>query len=138
MTALTEPRRFVFAWSHKGIDVLAHDRRIWEMGFYLGHPAEPGHGAFAGCFRFGGSPVRLSKELRESGVQSLFGPPYWRDRDEGEALLFYEFPGVEWQLEFALDGTLKYLQLGLPLLADAGQRAAYGVTKPWPPDRLRG
>ena len=79
-------------------------------------------------------PLRLSNRSSESDVQALFGQPYWRDQDEDEIILFYEFPGVEWQIEFDLVGALKHLRVGRPLLADAEQRAAYGVTKHWPPD----
>jgi hypothetical protein len=122
------------AWPHKGIDVTVSDGRIQELSFCFGHAAEPGKGAFPGSFRYGGVPVRLSNASSESDIRVVFGPPYWRDQDEDEIILFYEFPGVEWQLELDLVGTLKHLRVGLPLLADAEQRAAYGVTKRWPPD----
>ena len=125
---------FGFAWPHKGIDVTASNGRIQELGFYFGHAAEPGKGVFVGGFRYGGVPVRLSQATSESDVQTLFGQPYWRDQDEDEILLFYESPAGEWQLEFDPGGALKHLRVGFPLLADAEQRAAFGVTKPWPPD----
>jgi hypothetical protein len=123
-----------FAWPHKGIDVTSSDGKIQELGFYFDHAAEPGKGAFAGRFQFGGVPVGLSNATGESDVQALFGQPYWRDQDEDEIILFYESLGGEWQLEFELGGNLKHLRVGTPLLADADQRSAYGVTKPWPPE----
>jgi hypothetical protein len=125
---------FGLAWSHRGIDVTVSDGRIQEIGFYFGHAAEPGKGTFPGSFRYGGVPLRLSNMSSSSDVQAVFGQPYWRDQDEDEIILFYEFPGVEWQIEFDLVGALKHLCVGRPLLADTEQRAAYGVTKHWPPD----
>jgi len=123
-----------FIWPRKGIDVTACDGGIRELGFYFGHAAEPNKGVFVGGFRYGLVPVRLSKASSELDVLALFGQPYWRDQDEDEILLFFEFPTGEWQLEFDLDATLKHLRIGFSMLADAEQRAAYGVTKPWPPD----
>jgi hypothetical protein len=125
---------FGFAWPRKGVDVtVSDDGSIEEMGFYFGHAAEARNGEFVGSFQYCGRPLRLSKELSESDIHSLFGKPYWRDQDEDEIILFYEFPNCEWQLELDLDGFLKYLRIGSQLLADAEQRVAYAVTKPWPP-----
>jgi hypothetical protein len=72
---------------------------------------------------------------REPDLLALFGEPYWRDADEDETLLFYEYRDVEMQAELTADGRAKAIGIGTPpLLADAQQRAAFGVTKPWPPD----
>ena len=64
----------------------------------------------------------------------LVGPPYWRDEDADELILFYEFPNLEWQIEFSLDGSFNRVNVTCnPLLADETQRKAYRVDKPWPP-----
>ncbi len=73
-------------------------------------------------------------QLREQHFVDAFGPPFWRDEDESEFILFYEFPWIEWQVEFGLDGTFNCILVTCkPMLADEGQRSAYGITRPWPP-----
>lgn len=79
----------------------------------------------------------LSAQTREREIVGYFGDPYWRDEDEEEILLFYEFGELEWQVELTLQGTLKAVNaVAPPLLADEAQRRAYRVTKPWPPERI--
>jgi hypothetical protein len=126
--------RFGLAWPRKGIEVSVNDGRIGEIGIYFGHSAEADFGEFIGTIQFGGAPVHLTRETREAEILSLFGKPYWRDQDDDEIILFYEFPEREWQVEFDLNGTLKYLSVGAQLMADEGQREEYKVTAPWPPD----
>lgn len=76
--------------------------------------------------------------LNASTFVERFGTPYWRDLDDQEILLFYEYPHVEWQVEFELNGAYKGISVTAdPLLAQADQRKAYGVTKPWPPEFRR-
>lgn len=73
--------------------------------------------------------------LNEPAFVERFGTPYWRDLDDQEILLFYEFPQLEWQVEFELNGSFKGTSVTAdPLLAQADQRNAYGVTKSWPPE----
>jgi hypothetical protein len=126
---------FGFVWPHKGIEVSVSigEERITEMGFYFGHADEAAKGVFPGEFRYRGAVLRLSGESKEADIHSVFGQPYWRNQDESEILLFYEFPKSELQVELGLDGFLKYLRFGGPVLADAEQRRLYGVTKVWPP-----
>jgi hypothetical protein len=126
--------RFGLAWPRKGIAVSVNEGRIGEIGIYFGHLAEADFGEFVGSIQYRGMPLRLTRETTESSICSLFGQPYWRDQDEEEIILFYEFPEREWQVEFDLNGTLKYLSVGGQLMADEGQREAYKVTAPWPPD----
>ena len=104
-----------------------------EIMLYFGHPAEPDGGIYRGEIRYRGEPLALSSATSEEAVLALFGQPYWRDADESETILFYEFPEREWQVEFGTDGRLKCFSMGEPILADLVQRDAYGVTKPWPP-----
>ena len=88
---------------------------------------------FAGVCRCKGENLDLGQLTEESFV-GTFGPPFWKDVDDEEIILFYEFPGREWQVEFALDETLnRILVTSKPLMADERQREAYGVNKSWPP-----
>ena len=93
----------------------------------------PEHQPFAGVCRYKGENLDLG-QLTEPSFVGRFGPPFWKDADDEEILLFYEFPGREWQVEFALDGTLnRILVTSKPLMANQRQREAYGVNKSWPP-----
>lgn len=65
----------------------------------------PQYVAFAGECRSQGASIRLDR-MTEAFLRDRFGPPASKDEDEDERILFYEFPGVEWQVELALDGTV--------------------------------
>ena len=106
---------------------------LGKMCFFFGHAAEPRGGTYCGDIRYRGTLLPLSSSITEGDAITLFGQPYWRDADHDETILFYEFSGCEWQVEFATDGRLKCLWIGTPLLADSQQREAYGVTRSWPP-----
>lgn len=85
------------------------------------------------CFR-GGAELSLRAGATESEVIACLGEPFWRDEDDDEVLLFYERNAVEWQVEVDKRAGLSVIVItALPLLADAEQRAAYKVTKNWPP-----
>ncbi len=101
---------------------------VWDS------PAEPRYRPFAGTCMYRGRDLGLSARTSEADIRQCFGEPYWRDQDEDEILLFYEFRSVEWMIELSPHRTLRAVQIVTPpLLADEGQRAAYKVTKPWPP-----
>ncbi len=89
---------------------------------------------FAGkCVR-GGATLPLRAGATEGEVVACLGEPFWRDEDDDEVLLFYERNAVEWQVEVDKRAGLSVIvATALPLLADAEQRAAFRVTKPWPP-----
>jgi hypothetical protein len=91
--------------------------------------------AFAGRVIARGRAIDLASMTFDDFAEE-FGECYWFDRDDFENILFYEFPGSEWQIEFDLGSRLKGLTVTCePLLADAEQRKAYHVTRPWPPAR---
>lgn len=97
-------------------------------------PTATAHGAFSGQFLVAGRQVSFTKAGREEDVVASLGEPYWRDVDKDEVLLFYEYPGLEVQVELTKDGPIRVLLArDDPLLADPKQRAAYRVTKAWPP-----
>lgn len=88
---------------------------------------------FTGTVHYQGENLALGQLTKKFFIEK-FGPPFWKDEDDKEILLFYEYPNQEWQVEFALDGTLnRIIVTNKPLMADECQRRAYGVTKPWPP-----
>jgi hypothetical protein len=96
-------------------------------------PYSPQYRPFSGSCHHQGVILDLGR-LTDDAFTKAFGSPFWRDTDQDEIILFYEFPNREWQVEFALDGTFNRIVVtGKPLLADEQQRNAYGVNKPWPP-----
>ena len=123
---------FPFVFPNHGLAILGFET-IEELNFYFDDPAEPNKGCFRGESQFRGNAITLTPFVTERDVLALFGEPYWRDADSDETILFYEFPGREWHVEFGANGRLKCLVVGLPILADCAQRQAYGVTKVWPP-----
>ena len=71
--------------------------------------------------------------MTEARWKEAMGECYWRDEDEDEIILFYEYPYHEVQVEFTRNGALKcILVTSSPAMADEAQRQAYGVTRPWP------
>jgi hypothetical protein len=124
----------LLSFRSRGVEVVTEGGVVVEFTVFLRPPSEDEQmGRFAGSFRYRGAPLALSQGTREREVVAVFGAPYWRDQDEDEVLLFYEFGEWEWGIELSLAGWLKAVVVGKPLLADAETRAAYGVDKPWPP-----
>ncbi len=91
-----------------------------------------------------GRPVNLAA-LQLDRCLVEFGDFYWRDSDEQETILFYEFVGMEWQLEFDLRSQLKCITLrtnqswvmknkgSLTALPSHGRRHRKRARKRWPP-----
>jgi hypothetical protein len=122
----------VYCYYSRGLEVSAEDGFI--SGYRFVWRAEEGFRPFPGrCFHRG-APITLSPAISEAEIAALAGSPYWRDEDEEEILLFYEFDRVEWQVELTRDGRLsQWSIITPPSMADEDQRAAYGVTMAWPP-----
>ena len=116
----------------KGISVGFRAGVITSFAAYVAVSPEEGMGQFTGWFTYRDRRLALSEETTESKLVATFGPPYWRDQDEDEVILFYEFREYEWQVEMSLKDRLKVFVISEPILADQKQRAAYGVSKPWP------
>ncbi len=88
---------------------------------------------FPGEIRFNGSPIDL-KDVTPESCEDVFGEFYHLDRDDDETVVFYEFPGREWQLEFDRSATIsRFIVTDQPVMTDPQQRKAYGATGPWPP-----
>jgi len=127
-------------YSTKGLTVDVHEGRVEAYMLALRHGAQLGSGRdapaerFAGRIRIGGQDLEPHQLAGENDFASAWGEPYWRDEDEDEILLFFEFPGHEVQVELSPRGEpLVVFFSADPLLADPEQREAYGVTKEWPP-----
>jgi len=72
--------------------------------------------------------------LSPESLARVYGEPFWRDCDDEEVILFYEFIGLEWQVEFSLSGNLRCITVtSEPIMASEDQRLAYGVSAVWPP-----
>ena len=94
----------------------------------------PKYHPYAGRCHMEGVDLALH-QIREQSLVERFGPPYWKDEDDKEAILFYEWPNLEWQIELAPDGSMnRIIVTRNPLMANRDQRNAYGVDKPWPPE----
>ena len=92
--------------------------------------------SFKGSVTADGKPMELHAATTPAAIIESFGEPYWRDDDEGETILFYEYEAgaVELQFEFSSPGSFDFITIARPgVLADAEQRTAYGVDKEWPP-----
>jgi hypothetical protein len=123
-----------FEFREKGVIVSPTSvDQLWEFSAILTPVGREHVLPFAGSFQFRGNRLALTPSTREADLLRLFGPPYWRDQDDDEVILFYEHGPVEWQLELSPDGALQAVTIGTPLMAEPEQRAAFKVTKPWPP-----
>ncbi len=92
------------------------------------------HGVFSGPVVIAGQKVTFTEKSTEADVIAALGEPYWRNADDREVLLFYEYPEVEIQIELTPNGPIRILLASdVPTLADPKQRESYGVNKPWPP-----
>lgn len=127
-------------WPAKGLRVHVIDGSLFEVTISFGHAddEEDEIRKFPGRIVYRGETQRFTCRTHRDELIRLLGEPYWIDEiidDEygDEAILFYEFGPVEWQIELGSDHCLRNITLSPPLLADPAARAGYKVTKPWPP-----
>jgi hypothetical protein len=83
-----------------------------------------------------GTALPLSARTTIADIHASFGEPYWTDDDEDEIILFYEYQRGELELQFEFPGKQRLGVITIMangILSEAEQRAAYRVTKPWPP-----
>lgn len=93
----------------------------------------PNYAPYPGECRFGNQPLVLA-DVTEPLLRDAMGEPYWRDEDDAEVILFYEYPYHELQIELTREGRLQCIGItSFPLMANQEQREAYGVTQAWPP-----
>jgi hypothetical protein len=92
--------------------------------------------SFSGSFSKDGIKLSISTNTTPAEIIGRFGEPYWKEEDDEEIILFYEYSGgrIELQFEFPGKKNLGFVTLCRNgVLSDAAQRKAYGVTKEWPP-----
>jgi hypothetical protein len=132
--ALRENR---YCYYSKGLEVGEENGAVVDFAVFWDDYYGSGFQSFKGLVTYRGKTVQLGPETSESAFRELFADPYWRDQDQDEIILFYEFEGdIEWQVEFTLEAKLKAMRVVWPaLMADAKQREVYGVSVPWPPRR---
>jgi len=130
----SKARGFEFCYYSLGLEIDAwDDTTIYSLSIVVNEaPFQP----FTGTVLFRDLPIDL-RRLSEGTLESTFGPWYWRDQDADETIIFYELRACEWNFELTPQGALKRIVIeSEPVLAKAEQRAAYRVTKPWPPEYL--
>lgn len=134
--ALREGRYLYY--SH-GIEIGEENGKVADFAVFWIDYLRAGFRTFTGLITYRGKAVSLSSRTSEGEFVNLFGSPYWRDQDQDEIILFYEFQGdIEWQVEFTLEGDLKAVRVVWPsLMSEEKQRKLYGVSLPWPPQRRR-
>jgi len=126
-----------YCYYSRGIEIGEEGGKVADFAVFWIDYLEAGFKPFNGLVTYRGKTVTLDSRTTESDFVNLFGAPYWRDQDQEEIILFYEFRGdIEWQVEFTLENRLKALRVVWPaLMAEAAQRESYGVSLPWPPRR---
>jgi hypothetical protein len=130
----TESRQGAFCYYSKGFRAEVENGLITGFTLFWNEALHRPYANFQGVCRYRGQVLPLKAGCSEQEIRGFFGEPYWRDEDEEEVLLFYEFKNLEWQIEISCgDGLTTFLVLTPALMADREQRNAYKVTKPWPP-----
>ncbi len=134
------PRSVFFCESLEESGVFKSEPSGFEIG--LGERGTDAAANVAGYFcidveRFTGVVMADGRQLNADActtetIRGTCGEPWWEDVDEEETLWFYELPQVEIQFEFGPGGSLDHITVTKDrLLADARQRDAYGVDRPW-------
>jgi hypothetical protein len=134
-------RDLAYDYYQRGLSLCTEDGAIVEFllvflqGWGFSHGTKPPFAPFTGTIERNGESLPITPRTTLDEFVALFGEPWWRDDDEDETILFYEFrPNVEWQVEFNPQQTLAAWTItSAPLMAGEDQRRAYHVTKPWPP-----
>jgi hypothetical protein len=129
-------REGCYRYLSKGIEIGADAGTVTDFTIVCApDPFRPGFEPFQGAVIYAARQVSLGPSTSEANFNQTFGEPYWRDEDDTEIILFYEFRyDIEWQVEFTLQRSLKSLLIMTPpLLKDEEQRSSYRVTRAWPP-----
>jgi hypothetical protein len=133
-------RDLAYDYYQRGLSLRTEDGAIVEFllvflqSWGFSHGTKP-FAPFTGTIERNGENLPITPRTTLDEFVALFGEPWWRDDDDEETILFYEFrPNVEWQVEFNPQQELAAWTItSPPLMAGEDQRRAYNVTKPWPP-----
>jgi hypothetical protein len=118
----------------KGVQVAVENGVIVSFVLFWNDDRRKQFLSFKGPSNYRGQKIELRDGMSEPEIARIFGEAYWRGEDEDEIILFYEFGGIEWQVEIShRAGLTAMVVLTPPLLENEEQRNAYNVTKPWPP-----
>ncbi len=130
--ALREQR---YCYYSRGIEIGEEDNKVADFAVFWVDYLQAGFQPFSGPVIYRDRTISLNAGTLESEFVHVFRAPYWRDQDQDETILFYEFRGdIEWQVEFTLEGRLKAMRIVWPaIMAEAEQRERYGVSHSWPP-----
>jgi len=128
-----QSRQNLFCYYSLGLEVAAVDGIVEELSVVVSD-GEGRYCRFPGEVTWHGAKIDLAN-LGLHNLADTIGEWYWIDTDDTESIVFYEFPGCEWQLECNLAGQLQRIVMTkTPLLSDVQQRTAYRVTREWPPE----
>ena len=131
---MSKARQGKYCYYSRGLEVGVCDGRIDSYSLFWRDYLNEGYQPYVGACIFLRQQIVLHDACTEQQVLQCFGPPYWRDEEDREIILFYEWKEIEWQVELDVDLGLKaVLAVTPPLLADETQRIAYDVNRPWPP-----
>jgi hypothetical protein len=127
-----------YCYYSRGLEIGEEDGKAADFAVFWTDYLQAGFQPFKGPVTYRGKSVVLNSGTTESDIVSLFGDPYWRDQDEDEIILFYEFRGdIERQVECTLERQLKALRVVWPaVMSLTDQRVLYGVSREWPPERM--
>ena len=124
----------IYNYYSKGVEVDFEDGKVVCFVIFFNDERHKKFLPFKSRCTYRSQTVELRLGMTEAEIKTVFGEPYWSDKDEDEILLFYEFRDIEWQVEIdACSGLTAIVVLTPPLLAEEADRNSYKVTKPWPP-----
>jgi hypothetical protein len=128
-------RNGCYRYLSKGIEIGAEEGVVTDFTIVCAPDSfRPEFQPFRGSVIYAGRQFSLGPSTSETDFKQTFGEPFWRDEDDTEILLFYEYRyEIEWQVEFNLQGSLKALLIVTPpLMSGENERDNYRVTKKWP------
>lgn len=123
---------FVLSYPDRGLTFEVADDQIAILTLHFGSGDRSGGPAFAGELRRQGRRIDVHGQTTLQEFLQQVPDPFWIDDEEGDALVFYEFPGLEWQVEF-YEGLLAQWEIRRPELDAPEARETYNVNRPWPP-----
>lgn len=90
----------------KGVQAITEHGRIVSFILFWNDEDQKQLLAFHGPCSYRGQKIELRGGMSEVEIRNIFGEPSSREDDADEAVLFYEFDEVEWQIEISRRGGL--------------------------------
>lgn len=127
-------KNMTFSYHSKGFEFEIENGKVTCI-FIVLQNCYPPFKPFKGKLLFEGKTAFAGTRITEEVFTKIFPGVFWRDEDDEETILFYEFSETEWQVEFDKSGQLKAIIICTPpLMSDPEARKSYGVAKKWPPE----